>query len=464
MRLGDAAHRSRARSPRAARPALRATFAVERWPHLGAERAGAPRRTSARDARAPGAPRRRSPSAASTRTKRRVDAARANVNGRAAHPIRSASSEGDATQPPPLPERHGLLVTNPPYGDRLSAGGQKGMKTFYFQLGERLGSCAGWRMAMLSGNAAFESAFHRRPTSRRELWNGPIECTFLGYRPFVSHGGMPIGSEMAPREARSRRKATTASLLLFLSATLALNVTPGPAMLYVMARSAGEGRRAGIASVLGIAVGCLVDTALVVLGLSSLLLAVPFAYDAVRLCGAAYLVYLGIRALMRPSTLPESSAQLAPASHGAIFRQGVVTNVLNPKVALFFLRVPSAVRRRGARQRALAAAPARDDLQRLWSDRDAGRRAGRERRERLGPNALQGRRGTAASDGPGLHRARGADRHAAAQLSGVDRRLSGRRLLAEKRQAVRCRASKHEDALPSAGREGRPPSGSCPNE
>ncbi len=125
------------------------------------------------------------------------------------------------------------------------------------------------------------------------------------------------------------------SLLPFLAAGLALNVTPGPDMLYVAARSASEGRPAGVASALGIAMGTLVHIALVAGGLVALLAAVPVAYAAVRLAGAAYLVYLGGRALLRPSGLAERA--LAPASRWAVFRQGVVTNVLNPKVALFFL-------------------------------------------------------------------------------------------------------------------------------
>ena len=128
----------------------------------------------------------------------------------------------------------------------------------------------------------------------------------------------------------------SANLLLFLGATLALNVTPGPDMLYVIARSASEGRRAGVASALGIAGGTVFHTLAVVLGLSSLLLAVPFAYDAVRLGGAVYLVYLGLRALLRPSP-SGAGPRVERASLWAIFRQGVVTNVLNPKVALFFL-------------------------------------------------------------------------------------------------------------------------------
>jgi threonine/homoserine/homoserine lactone efflux protein len=129
---------------------------------------------------------------------------------------------------------------------------------------------------------------------------------------------------------------TPSNLLLFLGATLALNFTPGPDMLYVFARGASEGRRAGIASVLGIAGGTVFHTMAVVLGLSSLLFAVPFAYDVVRLGGAAYLVYLGLRSLLRPS-VPTADTAIEPASLWTVFRQGVVTNVLNPKVALFFL-------------------------------------------------------------------------------------------------------------------------------
>ena len=126
------------------------------------------------------------------------------------------------------------------------------------------------------------------------------------------------------------------ALLLFLGATLALNLTPGPDMLYVVARSVGEGRAAGIASALGIAAGCLVHMLRVAFGLAQLLLAVPAAYDAVRFAGAAYLVYLGIRAL-RSRPAAEGAPAPARASRGAIFRQGMVTNILNPKVARFFL-------------------------------------------------------------------------------------------------------------------------------
>ena len=128
---------------------------------------------------------------------------------------------------------------------------------------------------------------------------------------------------------------TVHSIALFLAAGLALNLTPGPDMLYVAARGAGEGRPAGIVSALGIGVGTLVHIALIAAGLAAVLAAVPVAYLAIRLGGAAYLIYLGVRSLLaRPAT---ATAPLAPASLGTIFRQGVITNVLNPKVALFFL-------------------------------------------------------------------------------------------------------------------------------
>jgi threonine/homoserine/homoserine lactone efflux protein len=125
------------------------------------------------------------------------------------------------------------------------------------------------------------------------------------------------------------------SFLLFVAAGLALNFTPGPDMLYVAARGASEGRPAGVASALGIGAGTLFHIALVALGLAALLQAVPIAYTVLRIMGAAYLVYLGLRALRSRGTL--SVRRIEPAPLRAVFWQGVVTNVLNPKVALFFL-------------------------------------------------------------------------------------------------------------------------------
>ncbi|MDB4907859.1 MAG: Lysine exporter protein [Gemmatimonadetes bacterium] len=129
------------------------------------------------------------------------------------------------------------------------------------------------------------------------------------------------------------------TLLLFLSAGLALNLAPGPDMLYVATRSASEGRKAGLVSALGIGTGCLVHISLLAAGLAVLLERVPLAYDLVRLSGAGYLAWLGIRALRsRVADVKGADAVARPtASLWSIYRQGVITNVLNPKVALFFL-------------------------------------------------------------------------------------------------------------------------------
>ncbi len=128
----------------------------------------------------------------------------------------------------------------------------------------------------------------------------------------------------------------TQALLAFIGAGLLLNITPGPDVLYIVGRSLSQGRLAGVVSALGISAGCLVHVAAAAFGLSTLLLTVPLAYDVVRYAGAAYLVWLGVRALMSRSgalTLPE----MTRVSHWATFRQGMVTNALDPKVALFFL-------------------------------------------------------------------------------------------------------------------------------
>lgn len=131
------------------------------------------------------------------------------------------------------------------------------------------------------------------------------------------------------------------SLLLFMAATLLLNFTPGPDMLYCIANSVGHGRRAGVVSAIGIGGGTLGHTLAATLGLSALLMSSALAYDLVRYIGAAYLVYLGFRTLAsRSNSLPLASTspgQRPAAASGTLFRRGVATNILNPKVALFFL-------------------------------------------------------------------------------------------------------------------------------
>ncbi len=128
----------------------------------------------------------------------------------------------------------------------------------------------------------------------------------------------------------------SSNLLLFLTATLLLNLTPGPDMLYVIVRSLGQGRRAGVVSALGIAAGCLVHALAVAGGLARLLLAAPLAYEIIRYTGAAYLLYLGVSTLLQRQW-PQAATSIRQARLRTIFFQGMLTNVLNPKVALFFL-------------------------------------------------------------------------------------------------------------------------------
>lgn len=128
----------------------------------------------------------------------------------------------------------------------------------------------------------------------------------------------------------------TDNLILFIIAALTLNLTPGPDILFVITRSVAEGKKSGIASSLGIAAGSLVHTALIAFGLSSLLLAVPTAYEIIKYAGAAYLVYLGVKIILTKQKLGEK-IEAKNTSIKSVFWQGMVTNMLNPKVALFFL-------------------------------------------------------------------------------------------------------------------------------
>src|SRR6516162_9988170 len=129
-----------------------------------------------------------------------------------------------------------------------------------------------------------------------------------------------------------------AAFLTFLIAALALNLAPGPDMLYVLGRSLGQGRKAGIVSALGIFVGCLVHIAAAALGLAALLRASAAAYNMIRYAGAAYLIYLGVRMLVsKDAQNALAGSTPAPASLGRIFTQGIISDVLNPKVAMFFV-------------------------------------------------------------------------------------------------------------------------------
>jgi threonine/homoserine/homoserine lactone efflux protein len=127
--------------------------------------------------------------------------------------------------------------------------------------------------------------------------------------------------------------ATT--LLLFAAASLALLLVPGPAVLFVVARSLEQGRTAGIVSVLGVHAGSLVHVAAAVAGISALVASSATAFAVVKYAGAAYLVLLGIQRLRSRGDEVLAAAPRAPRAR--LFRQGLVVSVLNPKTAVFFL-------------------------------------------------------------------------------------------------------------------------------
>jgi threonine/homoserine/homoserine lactone efflux protein len=128
---------------------------------------------------------------------------------------------------------------------------------------------------------------------------------------------------------------------LFVIAGLLLNITPGPDFMYIVGRSVAQGFKAGAAAALGIGAGCFVHIAAAALGLSAILAASATAFAIVKMIGAAYLVYVGVSLLWSLRAGVGQSAQTArtapPAPLRSIFTQGFLTNVLNPKVALFFL-------------------------------------------------------------------------------------------------------------------------------
>jgi len=125
---------------------------------------------------------------------------------------------------------------------------------------------------------------------------------------------------------------------LFVISGLLLNITPGADTLYIVARSTGQGRRAGLVAALGIGAGCMVHTLAAAVGLSAILAASAGAFVVVKWVGAAYLVWLGV-GLLRGGSPKAAADARAPASAAlsTVFTQGLLTNVLNPKVALFFL-------------------------------------------------------------------------------------------------------------------------------
>lgn len=128
---------------------------------------------------------------------------------------------------------------------------------------------------------------------------------------------------------------SASTIAAFATASFILLIIPGPAVLYIVNRSVSDGREAGLAAVAGLSLGNLVHALAAAVGLSAVLATSAAAFNTVKWLGAAYLIYVGVRTLMQPPTeIDPTQPGVSPVKS---FRQGIVVNVLNPKVALFFL-------------------------------------------------------------------------------------------------------------------------------
>lgn len=127
------------------------------------------------------------------------------------------------------------------------------------------------------------------------------------------------------------------TLLAFAAVALGLVLTPGPNMIYLVSRSISQGPVAGLVSLGGVALGFVFYMLCAALGITALLMAVPYAYDALRWCGAAYLLYLAWQALKPGGRSPFQIRHLPADSPRKLFAMGFVTNLLNPKIALLYL-------------------------------------------------------------------------------------------------------------------------------
>lgn len=124
---------------------------------------------------------------------------------------------------------------------------------------------------------------------------------------------------------------------LFLSISILINLSPGPDMLYTAARSLSQGTRAGLVSALGIFAGCLFHITAAVFGLSAIIAQSAFWFSVIKYAGALYLIYLGIKSLLNKQATQTEIETLDAIPLKKIFLQGLITNLLNPKVAIFFL-------------------------------------------------------------------------------------------------------------------------------
>jgi threonine/homoserine/homoserine lactone efflux protein len=128
-------------------------------------------------------------------------------------------------------------------------------------------------------------------------------------------------------------------LLLFAATALVMVLTPGPNMIYLVSRSVSQGPRAGVVSLFGVVCAFLVHMTAAAAGLTALFLAVPLAYDALRIAGAAYLLYLAWQAVKPGARSPLQPALLPPDPPAKLFRMGFLTCLLNPKAAVLYLSI-----------------------------------------------------------------------------------------------------------------------------
>ena len=132
---------------------------------------------------------------------------------------------------------------------------------------------------------------------------------------------------------------STSHFILFFGAALLMALTPGPNMIYLISRSLCQGRAAGVMSWFGVVLGFTVHMCCAALGLTALFMAVPLGYEVLKIAGAAYLLWLAWQALRPGARSPFEARDLAPQSPRKLFTMGLLTSILNPKVAIFYLSV-----------------------------------------------------------------------------------------------------------------------------
>jgi len=130
---------------------------------------------------------------------------------------------------------------------------------------------------------------------------------------------------------------STHSVLLFVFASLMLNLLPGPDMLYIIARTLSDDKRAGLIFTAGVSTGLMIHTLAATTGLSFIILQSAIAFTVIKLMGATYLIYMGCKMMFSDSDKRITESTIAKSSAIKVYQQGFLTNVLNPKVAVFFI-------------------------------------------------------------------------------------------------------------------------------